>query len=106
MDDKTLKKVQEMQEIVNQMKLDDIEENPESEKEYFDCDCCGKSMPLAGSVLYSNDLRLCNNCVLLAEVSFALNKIKNIDELLANMEDVRLSEICDYIKKEENKQNN
>lgn len=31
-----------MQQVVNQMVLDDLEENPDCANEYFDCDCCGK----------------------------------------------------------------
>lgn len=34
--------VEEMQQVVNQMVLDDLEENPDLVNEYFDCDCCGK----------------------------------------------------------------
>ena len=32
--------VEEMQQVVNQMVLDDLEENPDLVNEYFDCDCC------------------------------------------------------------------
>ena len=59
-----LEVTQEMQQVVEQMRLDDLEENPDLENEIFDCDCCGKSKPLAGSVLYENSYRLCNDCVL------------------------------------------
>ena len=34
--------IKEMQEIAKQMVIDDIEENPDSENEGFDCDCCGQ----------------------------------------------------------------
>lgn len=37
-----LRIIEEMQAVAAQMKKDDIEENPDSENEYFDCDCCGK----------------------------------------------------------------
>ena len=30
-----------MQQVAEQMRLDDIEENPDIVNEYFDCDCCG-----------------------------------------------------------------
>ena len=56
--------IQDMQEVVCQMKIDDIEENPESEFEMFDCSCCAKTACLAGSIQYSK-YRLCNDCVLL-----------------------------------------
>ena len=94
--------VQEMQLVVRQMVEDDIEENPDCANEYFDCDCCGKSKSLAGSIQYG-DYRLCNDCVLLAEVGFALGKFENIQSLMDKMEDTRLEEICNYIKDEEKK---
>ena len=72
--------VKEMQLVVEQMRLDDIEENPECETEFFVCDACGSTKPLAGSVQYGN-YRLCNDCVLYAEVGFELGQIKNIEEL-------------------------
>jgi len=95
-----LKVIQDMQAVVEQMRLDDIAENPDCENEMFECDCCAKTKPLAGSVFYSGNKRLCNECVLLAEVSFSLGKIKNIQELLDNMEDNRLEEFCNYIKEQ------
>ena len=96
-----LEVTQEMQQVVEQMRLDDLEENPDLENEIFDCDCCGKSKRLAGSVLYENSYRLCNDCVLYAEVGFELKKIKCIQELIDAMEDKRLEEICEFIKKDE-----
>ena len=92
--------IAEMQLVVEQMKLDDIEENPDSEYEYFQCDACGESKPLAGSVQYEM-YRLCNDCVLLAEVGFELKQIKKIDELIAAMEDKRLISDCEFLKAEE-----
>ena len=65
--------IEEMQQVVAQMVIDDIEENPDIANEYFDCDCCGQNKCLAGSIQYS-DYRLCNDCVLLAETGFALDK--------------------------------
>ena len=35
--------IEEMQAVAQQMVLDDLEENPDLEFEYFDCACCGKS---------------------------------------------------------------
>ena len=81
--------IEEMQQVAEQMRLDDIEENPDIENEFFDCDCCGQYKCLAGSIQYGN-YRLCNDCVLLAETSFALNKIKDFQELIDAMEDNRL----------------
>ena len=93
-----IKIVKDMQAVVAQMLADDLEENPDSENEFFECDCCGKNKSLAGSVYYSGNKRLCNDCVLLAEISFALKKITNIQELIDNMEESRLEELCEFIK--------
>lgn len=97
--------IEDMQEVVLQMAQDDIEENPDIVNEYFDCSACGKNKCMAGSIQYSK-YRLCNDCVLLAEVGFKLKKIQNIQELIDAMEDKRLTEICDFIKKDSNAQNN
>lgn len=97
--------VKEMQEVVAQMVIDDLEEDPSLENEMFVCDCCGQEKSLAGSIEYSG-YRLCNDCVLIAETGFALNKIKDIQEVLDAMEDKRLEILCDFIKDEERKQNN
>ncbi len=97
--------IEEMQLVVEQMRLDDIEDNPDSETEPFECDCCGQEKYLAGSVEYSG-YRLCNDCVLLAETGFALGKIKDVQELVDAMEDSRLEGLCNIIKEEERKANN
>ena len=97
--------VAEMQLVVEQMKLDDIEENPDSEYEYFQCDACGETKSLAGSVQYDR-YRLCNDCVLLAEVGFELKQINKIDELIDAMEDKRLVSDCEFIKSEERRAQN
>ncbi len=81
--------VKEMQLVVEQMKKDDIDDNPDSENEFFQCDACGEEACLAGSIQYGN-YRLCNDCVLLAEVGFELGQIKDIQELIDAMEDKRL----------------
>ena len=101
MDEAKLKITEEMQQVVEQMKLDDLEEDPSLAEQYFDCDCCGKTQPLAGSVLYENTYRLCNDCVLYAETGFALKQISNIQELMDAMEDKRLEEICEFIKQDQ-----
>lgn len=100
-----LKIIENMQLVVLQMKEDDIEDNPDSETECFDCDCCGGYKPFAGSIQYG-DYRLCNDCVLLAETGFALKKFKDVNELIAAMEDSRLEEICEFIKQDQNRKNN
>ena len=92
--------INEMQQVVQQMVIDDLEENPDIENDFFDCDCCGKNKNLAGSIQYG-DYRLCNDCVLLAETGFALGKIKDIQDLMEAMEDKRLEELCKFIKEEE-----
>lgn len=100
-----IKIIEDMQAVVNQMKLDDIEEDPSLEDELFECSCCGKTKSLAGSIQYGK-YRLCNDCVLLAETGLAIGKFKNVDELIKAMEDTRLEEMCEFIKKEEKRVNN
>mgnify|MGYP005771373959 CR=1 FL=1 len=100
-----LKIIEEMQQVVEQMRIDDLEEDPSLEEEKFECSCCGKTKALAGSIQYGK-YRLCNDCVLLAETGFAIGKFKNADELIKAMEDTRLQEMCDYIKQEEKRANN
>lgn len=100
-----LKIIEETQQVVAQMKLDDLEEDPSLEEQMFDCDCCGKEASLAGSIAYS-DYRLCNDCVLLAETGFALGKLKSVNDLIKAMEDKRLEEICNFIKKDNISHNN
>ena len=75
--------INEMQQVVQQMVIDDLEENPDIANDFFDCD------------------RLCNDCVLLAETGFALGIIKDIQDLMDAMEDKRLEELCKFIKDEE-----
>ena len=97
--------IKDMQEVIYQMKVDDIEENPDSEFEMFDCSACAKEKPLAGSIQYSK-YRLCNDCVLLYELALKLGKVQNIDEFLLKTEDNRLQNMIDFIKKEELKEKN
>ena len=94
--------VKEMQEVVAQMVIDDLEEDPSLENEMFECDCCGQLKSLAGSIEYSG-YRLCNDCVLIIETGFALNKIKDVQEVIDAMEDKRLEQLCDFLKQEEKK---
>lgn len=96
---------EEMQKVVAQMKQDDIDDNPDSLNEFFECDACGEEKCLAGSIEYDG-YRLCNDCVLIAETGFALNKIKNIEEVIDAMEPKRLEALCNIIKEEEKKLNN
>lgn len=100
-----LKITKEMQEVVEQMRLDDIEENPDIVNDFFDCACCGQYKCLAGSIQYG-DYRLCNDCVLFAEIGFELKKLKTVDDLIEAMEDKRLEEICEFIKSESTQINN
>ncbi len=100
-----IKIIENMQSVVNQMRLDDLECNPESAEEPFECSCCGKTKMLAGSIQYGK-YRLCNDCVLLAETGFAIGKFKNVSGLINAMEDTRLREMCDFIKQEEAKESN
>ncbi len=97
--------IKEMQLVVEQMRLDDIEENPDCENEFFTCDACGDTKSLAGSVQYGN-YRLCNDCVLYAEAGFELGQIKDIEELINAMEDKRLEADCEFLKQEEKKLQN
>ncbi|MBR1424844.1 hypothetical protein IJ579_04700 [bacterium] len=92
--------IAEMQIVAQQMVKDDLDENPDLADEYFECDCCGKTSCMAGSIQYDK-YRLCNDCVLLAETGFALKKFNNIQALIDAMEDNRLEEFCNYIKSEE-----
>ena len=87
------------------MRLDDIEDNPDSANEYFQCDACGQEAALTGSIQYGN-YRLCNNCVLLAEVGFELGQLKNIEELIDKMEDKRLEADCEFLKQQDQRLNN
>ena len=96
--------IKEMQAVAEQMVIDDIEENPDIANEYFECNCCGQSKSLAGSIQYGK-YRLCNDCVLLAEIGFALGKFTDIQNLIDAMEDKRLEEMCEFIKSEENRKN-
>lgn len=86
--DEAIKLVESIQQSVEQMKIDDIEESPESAYEEFVCNCCGEAKILAGSLLYGENL-LCNDCVLLAETAFALGKTKNINDIIDSFEDKR-----------------
>ena len=97
--------VKEMQQVVEQMRLDDIEENPDVEKDFFVCDACGGYKCVAGSILYG-EYRLCNDCVLMYELALKLGKIQDIEEFIAKTEDTRLKQMCDFIKQDKLKENN
>lgn len=96
---------EEMAQVVEQMRIDDIEDNPDIIDEYFDCDCCGEHKCLAGSIEYEG-YRLCNDCVLLAETGFALNKIKSVQDLIDAIEDKHLEALTEFVKQEENRKIN
>lgn len=100
-----IKIIEDMQAVVDQMRLDDLEEDPNLENELFECSCCGKTKSMAGSIQYGKH-RLCNDCVLLAETGFAIGKFNNVNDLIKAMEDTRLEEMCLYIKQQEKRENN
>ena len=103
---KTEKEIaKEMAQVVEQMRLDDIEDNPDIVDEFFDCDCCGENKCLAGSIEYEG-YRLCNDCVLLAETGFALKKIKNVTDLISAIEDKHLEGLVQFVREEEARKNN
>ena len=101
-----IKIIEDMQKVLEQMRLDDINENPDSEFELFSCSCCGEDKPKAGSIMYSMDIILCNDCSLLSEIAFSTKKIKNISEFLKQMEDKKLENLCNYVKTEQSRLNN
>lgn len=101
-----IKVIEDMQQVLEQMRLDDIEDNPDSEFELFPCSCCGEDKPKAGSIMYSMDIILCNDCSLLSEIAFSMNKISDIFEFMKQMEDKKLENLCEYIKKEQSRLNN
>ena len=100
-----LKIIQDLQKVVEQMKLDDIEDNPETLNEIFQCNACGEEKCYAGSVVYGDSV-LCNDCVLYAEIGFALGKIKSVNDVISVMEDKRLEDMCEFIKQDRLSQNN
>lgn len=103
---KTEKEIaEEMAQIVEQMRIDDIEDNPDIVDEFFDCDCCGENKCLAGSIEYEG-YRLCNDCVLLAETGFALQKIKSVTDLISAIEDKHLEGLVQFVREEEARKNN
>lgn len=97
--------IEEMSQVVEQMRIDDLEDNPDIAEEFFDCDCCGQNKCLAGSIEYEG-YRLCNDCVLLAETGFALGKIQSATELINSIEDKHLEELVNFVKEEEKRTNN
>lgn len=103
--EETIKIIDYMQKVVAQMKEDDINDNPDSEIESFDCACCGGYKMLAGSIQYGI-YTLCNDCVLIAETGLALNKFKDIEDLIKVMEETRLEEVCTFIQQDQNRINN
>ena len=93
--------IEEMSQVVEQMRLDDIEDNPDIVDEYFDCDCCGEN-----KCLEYEGYRLCNDCVLLAETGFALNRLKSVKDLIDAIEDKHLEQLANFVKEEESRSNN
>ena len=97
--------IEEMQQVVEQMRLDDIEDNPDVVDETFHCDCCGEQKCLAGSIEYEG-YRLCNDCVLIADTGFALGKIKSVQELIDAVEDKNLEKLCEFLRQQELREKN
>lgn len=85
-----------VQATVEQMKLDDMENNPDGAKELFQCACCGQIKELAGSIIYSEN-QFCNDCVLITEISLILNKIKHPQEMLNLFEEKRFENFYNSI---------
>lgn len=100
-----LKIIKDMQVVVAQMRIDDLEDNPNSEFETFTCDSCGDEKSIAGSVVYNTSV-LCNDCALYAEIGFALKKITSVEEVISSMEDKRLLDMCEFIKQDKKSINN
>lgn len=100
-----VKLVKSLQKTVEQMKIDDMEESPDSAYDLFTCDCCGEDKIVAGSLPYDEYI-LCNDCVLLAETGFALNKIKEIQDLINSMEEKRFETMYKSVFEENENENN
>lgn len=97
--------IENLQNTVEQMKIDDLDEYPEAALEEFKCQCCGEVKILAGSITYG-ECKFCNDCVLIAETGLALGKIKDVEELLIAMEDKRFENLYKSIfEEQENSQN-
>lgn len=90
--EKTLQIINNIQAVVEQMKIDDIENSPDAADEEYQCPCCGDLKTLAGSMIYGSHL-FCNECVLITEISLALEKIKSPEEMIEIMGDKRFDNI-------------
>ncbi|MGD9579950.1 MAG: hypothetical protein AB7V50_01125 [Vampirovibrionia bacterium] len=88
----TLRIIDSIQPVVKQMIVDDIENSPDAATEQFQCPCCGAVKALAGSMTYDSYL-FCNDCVLMTEISLALNKIKDPSEMIEKMSDKRFENL-------------
>lgn len=88
--------INNIQAITAQMKQDDIQDNPSAAEDNFVCSCCGEVKPLAGSIPYIENL-FCNDCVLLTEISLALEKINDPEEMIHAMEDKRFETLYNSI---------
>ncbi|MDD3420356.1 MAG: hypothetical protein PHE78_07150, partial [Candidatus Gastranaerophilales bacterium] len=72
----------------------------------FSCSCCGLDKPKAGSIMYTMDIIFCNDCALLSEIAFATKKISDITDFMAQMEDKKIENLCEYVKQEQSRLNN
>lgn len=92
----TLRIINSIQPVVKQMVIDDVENSPDAATEQFQCPCCGALKTLAGSMTYDTYL-FCNDCVMLTEISLALNKIKDPVEMIEMMSEKRFDNIYETI---------
>lgn len=95
-EEKKLALIKNIQAVTAQMKADDIEENPTAAEESFVCSCCGEVKTLAGTMPYI-EMLFCNDCVLVTEISLALGKIKDPEEMIHAMEDKRFETLYNSI---------
>lgn len=97
--------IENTKKLCAQIRIDDLEESPESAYELFQCECCGELKMVAGSLLYSN-YRLCNDCVFLAETGFALEEFSDVQVLIDRMEESRFETVYNSLfKVDENSMN-
>ena len=97
--------VEEMQTVVEQMRLDDIEDNPDIVDETFECDLLRPAKvpcrPLLNMMVTDSVMTA---CFLLKQVLPLINF--NIEELINAMEDKRLEGLCSFITEEEKRKLN
>ncbi|MEI3255792.1 MAG: hypothetical protein V8R83_10975 [Candidatus Gastranaerophilaceae bacterium] len=100
-----LKIIKDMQAVVAQMKADDIEENPDCEFECLTASAAAKKN-LLPAPLFMTESESAMIAFCMPRQVFALGKIKDIQDLIANMEDKKLEAQCNFIKQDEIEHNN